>query len=152
MNSRKSGFCVLMILGVFFLLMLLFGQMMSFINYDFSVSLGLQESVDILGDTGVAINKAFGVGDTMIYLPLLLIGLIGLWLKKKWGLFSMIGALGITAYWPMVCLFILIMTKGLPEFHFNSFIEYTVVLSLFTIYGIWGIGYLYKNYKELIND
>ena len=87
-----------MILGILSSVMFLVGQTMSFINYDFTVSIGLQESKDIVGEMGVAINKGFGVGDTIIYLPLLVIGIVGLWFRKKWGLFAMTGALGITAY------------------------------------------------------
>ncbi len=67
------------------LVILLIGQMMLFINYEFTVSIGLQESVDVIGEMGVAVNKGFGVGDTIIYMPLLIIGLVGLWYRKKWG-------------------------------------------------------------------
>jgi len=128
-------------------MMLIFGQMMSFINYDFTVTYGLQESKDVVGDMGVAFNKAFGVGDTLIYLPLLLLGLIGLWRRKKWGVWTMGGALAITAYWPVVNIFFLFFASGLPGFYFTDYMSYTVILSLIMIYGIWGIWYLYKNYN-----
>lgn len=99
MNNRKTiGFWILMILGIFILVMLLIGQMMSFINYEFTVSIGLQESVDVIGEMGVAVNKGFGVGDTIIYILLLIIGLVGLWFRKKCGVLVMSSALGITAY------------------------------------------------------
>ncbi|MEN8194290.1 MAG: hypothetical protein ABFS12_15825 [Bacteroidota bacterium] len=78
---------------------------MSFINYEFTVSIGLQESVDVFGEFGVAMNKAFGVSDTIIYLPLLVFGLLGLWQKKSWGVSALIGAMAITAYWPIVYIF-----------------------------------------------
>lgn len=64
-----------MIVGTLILFMLVLGQTISFINYDFTVSLGLQESKEIVGDMGVAVNKGFGVGDTIIYLPILILGL-----------------------------------------------------------------------------
>jgi len=143
-NKRTIGFWILMILGIFLLVILLIGQMMSFINYEFTVSIGLQESVDVVGKMGVAVNKGFGVGDTIIYIPLLLIGFLGLWLKKKWGVFAMAGALGITAYWPMVSIFILLFAKGSPDFSFTNFTSYAIILIAFTIYGIWGLWYLYK--------
>lgn len=87
------------------LVMILLGQTMSFINYEFTVSIGLQESVDVFGEFGVAMNKAFGVSDTIIYLPLLVFGLLGLWQKKSWGVSALIGAMAITAYWPIVYIF-----------------------------------------------
>ena len=82
MNKRIIGFWIIIIVGTLFLLMLILVQTMSFINYDFTVSLGLQESKEIVGDMGVAVNKGFGVGDTIIYMPILIVGLVGLWLKK----------------------------------------------------------------------
>ncbi len=144
-NKREIGFWVLMIPGLLILFMLIFGQMISFIDYDFTVSLGLQESVNVIGEFGVASNKAFGVGDTLIYLPLLILGLIGLWQKKGWGLIAMVGALAITAYWPIVNLFFLYFAKDLPGFNFTDFVSYTIVLSLISIYGLWGMWYIYRN-------
>ena len=149
--KREIGFWVLTIPGILILLMLIFGQMISFIDYDFTVTLGLQESANIIGEFGVASNKAFGVGDTVIYLPLLILGLLGLWQKKTWGIFTMVGALAITAYWPMVNLFFVYFAKGLPGFNFTDFITYTIVLSLISIYGLWGMWYIYQKRKILSN-
>ncbi len=148
-DKRTVGFWVLMIIGILITAMVLLGQTMSFINYDFTVSIGLQESRDAIGEMGVAINKGFGVGDTIIYLPLLVIGIVGLWLRKKWGLFAMIGALGITAYWPMVCLFFLLFARHAPGFYSNSFTSYTILLTAITVYGLWGFWYLYRN-REIL--
>ena len=143
-NKRTIGFWILMIFGILILVMLLIGQMMSFINNEFTVSIGLQESVDVIGEMGIAVNKGFGVGDTIIYIPLLVIGLLGLWIKKEWGVFAMASALGITAYWPMVSIFLLLFAKGSPGFNFTNFTSYAIILIAFTIYGIWGLWYLYK--------
>ncbi len=153
MNGKRTiGFWVLMIVGILFTVMLLAGQMMAFINYDFAVSIGLQESTDLVGEIGVAVNKGFGVGDTIIYLPLLVIGIVGLWLRKRWGLFTMVGALAITAYWPVVCIFFLLFAKSSPEFSFHSFTSYTILLTSFTIYGLWGLWYLYKSRETLVEE
>ena len=124
---------------------------MSFINYDFTVAIGLQEAKDVVGEMGVAVNKAFGVGDTIIYIPLLLSGLIGLWQRKKWGLWPLAGALAITAYWPVVCLFILFFAKGSPGFNFSNYVSYSVILALVMFYGLWGLWYLYKNQTLLVD-
>lgn len=150
--KRTKGFWVIVIMGKLLLLVLIIGQMMAFIDYDFTVSIGLQESKDIIGEMGVAVNKGFGAGDTIIYTPTLVIGLIGLWFRRMWGVFAMAGALAITAYWPMVSIFILIYAKDVPEFNFTNYTAYTaysILLSAITIYGIWGMWYLYKNRKIL---
>jgi len=152
MNKRTIGFWIIIIVGTLLLLMLILGQTMSFINYDFTVSLGLQESKEIVGDMGVAVNKGFGVGDTIIYIPILIIGLVGLWLKKIWGIFAMVGALAITAYWPIVCLFFLLFAKGTAGFNFTSFTFYTILLVSITLYALWGLWYLYTNRKVLIKQ
>ncbi len=149
-NNRPKGFWFVIISGIVLLVLLLLGQTMSFINYDFTVSLGLQEPVDEIGRLGVEVNKAFGVGDTIIYIPLLLSGLIGLWRKQEWGIFLMGGAFAITAYWPMVSLFIIIFGNSLPDFNYVDLTSIIIVLISFTIYGIWGMYYVYKNQKLLL--
>lgn len=139
-----------MIVGVLWSVLLIAGQTMSFINYDFTVSWGLQESKDVIGEMGVAINKGFGVADTLIYLPLLIAGLIGLWLKKAWGLFSLAAALAITAYFPPICLFWLLFARDIPGFKFINFAAYAIMLSFFTLYGLWGLWYLYKHRNDYL--
>ena len=149
-NKQDIGFWILMIPGFLILLMLIFGQMMAVIDYDFTVSIGMQEPADVWGEFGVAMNKAFGVSDTLIYLPLLFFGLIGLWLKKSWGLFTMIGALAITAYWPVMHIFYVLYAEGLPGFNFTEFASFITTLIIITLYALWGMYYLYKNRKSLM--
>jgi len=151
-HKRTIGFWIIIIVGILFLFFLILGQTMSFINYDFTVSLGLQESKEIVGDMGVAVNKGFGVGDTIIYIPILILGLAGLWLKKIWGLFAMAGAFAITSYWPIVVLFFLLFARDTAGFNFTNFISYSILLTLITLYGLWGLWYLYTHRKILIND
>ena len=148
-NKRLSGFWFLVIIGIFLLAMLIIGQTMSFINYEFTVSTGLQEPVNIVGEMGVAMNKGFGAGDTIIYIPLLIIGLTGTWLKKPWGIFTMSAAMAITAYWPLVSLFILIFAEGTPGFNFTNYTPYTIILLSVEAYGLWGMWFIYKNRKLL---
>ncbi len=95
-------------------------------------------------------NKGFAVSDTFIYLPLLLLGLIGLWLSKPWGLFTMAGALAISAYWPVAVIFTLFFSRGIPTFHFENYVSYTVLLLPITIFSLCGLFYLYKKRHILI--
>jgi hypothetical protein len=131
-----------MVISIFWLIMLFLGQVMSFIDYDFTVSLGLQEARDVVTDIGVALNKGFGVGDAVVYIPLLMIGLVGLWLRRTWGLIAMAGAFAITAYFPVVCMFMLFFARGAPGFYFTRFFSYTIFLSLIVLYGFWGLWYI----------
>ena len=145
-NKRKIEFWFLMIPGILILLMLIFGQMMAVVDYEFTVSIDMQEPVEVVDEFGVAMNKAFGVSDTIIYLPLLLFGLVGLWLRKPWGLFTMFGALAITAYWPVIHIFYVLYAEGLPGFYFTEFTSFIITLTIITSYAFWGMYYLYKNH------
>lgn len=148
-DKRSFGFWIIMLMGLLILMMLILGQTVAFINYDFAVSAGFQEHENIIGPIGVAFNKGFGVGDTIIYIPLLLAGLVGLWRRKKWGLFTMTGTLAITAYWPIVCLSFLLFARGKPGFHFENYAPYSILLGSFTLYAIGGLWYLYRNREKL---
>jgi hypothetical protein len=139
-----------MFFGVFMLVMLLVGQTMAFIDYDFTVGLGLQEHRDAVTDIGVAMNKGFGFGDTIIYIPLLVVGLWGLVMRRAWGVFSMMAAMGVTAYWPIVCLSFLYFAKGTPGFHFTAYGAYTVLLMAIALIGITGMWYLSSRREGLI--
>ena len=151
-TTRTTGFWVIMVMGIISLAMLLIGQLPSFINYDFSVSIGMQEPANVIGAMGVAVNKGIALSDTLIILPLLLIGLAGLWKRKPWGLFAMAGIMTYMAYWPMVCLFWFVFAKGLPDFHFTNFISYIIICSFFTLYALWALWYLYKKRKILVKE
>jgi len=140
----------MMVIGVALLAMLILGQTMSFIDYDFTVRLGLQESVDVVGPLGVAVNKGFGIGDTVIYIPLLLLGLFGLSLRRRWGLMAMAGFFGITAYWPAVTIAFFFLARGAPGFNFQGHVRYTVMLGTISIYGLWGLWYLYARRGLLV--
>lgn len=149
-GKRTLGFWILAVVGVLLLAILAAGQVMAVIDYDVAVSLGLQESEAVIGEFGVAVNRGVGVADAMIYLPLLLMGLVGLWRRTEWGGVAMAGALAITAYWPLVSWFTLLFARGTAGFHFTSFTSYGILLTLFTAYGVWGLWYLYRHRERLV--
>ena len=148
-TNRPSGFWVITVVSVLWLIFMFLGQVMSYIDYDFTVSLGLQESRDAVTGIGVAMNKGFGVADTIVYIPLIIIGLVGMWLKRTWGLFAMAGAFAVTMYFPVVCLSMLFFARGTPGFNFTRFVPYTIFLTIVALYGLWGLWYLYSR-RELL--
>ncbi|MBF0429635.1 MAG: hypothetical protein HQK83_00025 [Fibrobacteria bacterium] len=150
LKERTAGYWTIMVIGILLLLELCIGQAMAWINYEFAVSIGLQESMEKVGETLVAVNKGFGVGDTIVYIPILILGLIGLWLRTNWGVTAMIAAMGITVYWPVTCMYILLYARGIPGFNFTDFCSYGIILSAISCFGIWGMWYLNKNSKKLI--
>ena len=83
-------------------------------------------------------------GDTVIYLPLLIAGIIGLLKNKRWGKYSMFGALAISAYWPLVHLYAIFIERNAITLAPDKYILYPILLPLIVLYGMWGMWYLYK--------
>lgn len=149
-KDRTTGFWFLIGFGVLLNIFYVLGQSMAVINYEFAVSIGLQEPVNEITEIGVALNKGFGFGDTVFYIPLFIVGIIGLLKRTSLGLYAMFGAMAVTVYWPVVSLSTVIFAKGAPGWHFKDFTSYSILLSLIALYGIWGFLYLYKNRGNLV--
>ena len=104
-KNRGFGFWLLISIGVLLTIMLLIGQTSALFSYDQAVAIGMQESEEEVGKVGIAWAKGFAFGDTIFYVSLLIVGIIGLLKRKLWGLFSMFGCMAITVYWPVVNLY-----------------------------------------------
>ncbi len=141
---KDKGFWVLISIALLLIIMFLAGQTLGVFDYDLAVSIGMQESEEEIGKIGIAFAKGFGFADTVIYIPLFLIGIIGLFKKKRWGKYSMFGALAITVYWPLVHLYAIFIDKISISLHPEKYIYYPILLSLIIIYSLWGMRYLYK--------
>jgi len=148
--KKPSGFWLLIGFGIVLNILYLFGQTMAVINYDFAVSIGLQESVNEITEIGVASNKGFGFADTVIYIPLFVMGIIGLLKRSAFGLYAMFGAMAVTMYWPVVGLSMVFFAKGAPGWRFSNYTSYSILLSIIGLYGIWGFWFLYKNRDILV--
>jgi len=149
-TNRPISFWFFMVFLSLSLVLLLIGQTMAVFNYEFSVSLGLQEDVKEVSEFGVAINRAFGVGDTIIYIPLIMLSIAGLILKKRWALISTAAVMGITAYWATTAVFIFWFLDGVPGYSFVPGAEYWVVISFYIVTGVWGVFHLMLRGKDLV--
>ena len=143
-QNKDIRFWILISVAIVLIVMLLAGQTLGVFNYDLAVSIGMQESQAEIGKIGIAFAKGFGFADTLIYIPLFLTGIIGLLRNKRWGKYSMFGALIISVYWPVVHLYAIFVDKISITLHADKYIFYPIVLSLVIIYGLWGIRYLYQ--------
>ena len=146
----KIGFRLLIGISVLLTLFLIVGQTFSLIDYDWAVALGLQESEKEVGKVGIAFAKGFAFGDTLFYLPLLILGIIGLLKSKKWGFYFMLGSLAISVYWPIVHLYTIYIGRNVLSLQLDKYVSFPITLSLIISYGLWGMWYLYKNQKNLI--
>jgi len=139
MKNRNIGFWVLHGPGWLLLLYLVYAQAIPSFNYDLGVSMGTQESAERITEIGVAFFHGFAFGDLVLYVPLLALGLIGNGLGRNWGQIVFSAALGITAYWPVVCLAAVVAARGAAGWHLESELPYWIVLPLITLWGLWGL-------------
>jgi hypothetical protein len=150
MNGTGIGIKVLVTIGILLCLMFLVGQTGALIDYDFTVSIGMQESEEEVTGVGVAWGKGFGFGDTFFYVPLFIVGLVGLLKRRRWGLLAMYGALAVTVYWPMVCLSAVFFGRGAMNLSPDKYVSYSILLPLISLYGLWGMWFLHKKWDDML--
>ena len=131
---------------VFFLavsiLLMLVGQTMAVFNYDLTVRLGLQESLEQVGESGVQVNRAFGAGDTVVYVPLIVVSLVGLLLNKRWSLLPTAAVAGVSAYWSTTVGFIFLFLPGTPGYTYVPPFAIWFFVGSYAAFGVWCLFYL----------
>jgi hypothetical protein len=140
--KRPISFWFVIVFLIVSMVLLLMGQTMAIFNYEFAVKLGLQEDVKEVSEYGVQINRAFGAGDTFVYIPLIAISLVGLFLKKRWSLVTTAAVMGVSAYWAIVVAFMLIFLPGVHSYNLVPGSEYWLFIGAYIIFGVWGLIYL----------
>jgi len=151
MINQNTKFWILHGPGWTLVFYLIYAQAISVFNYDLGVSMGTQESTDVISDVGVAFWYGFAFGDLVIYTPLLIVGLLGHWVKKVWGNVLLSAALGITIYWPVVCLAAVVSARNASGWNLTSEVPYWVVLPLIAFWGLWGLWYILINQADINN-
>ena len=144
-TTRSAGFWILISFGILLNILYLFGQTMALISYDFTVRIGLQEPIEDITAIGIALNKGFGLGDSLVYMPLFILGILGLFKRTVWGYYTMSAAMGITIYWPVVSIATVFFAMGSEGWNFGDYTSYSFLLGFIALYGLWGLYFLYKN-------
>lgn len=137
--KRDISFWMVQGPGWLLLLYLLYAQAIPAIDYELGVAMGTQESREAITEVGVAFWHGFAWGDLVIYIPLLALGLIGLWKNKKWWHITLASALGITVYWPVVCLAAVASARNAQGWNLSNEAAYWIVLPIIAIWGGWGL-------------
>jgi hypothetical protein len=140
--KRGIGFWSIQGPGWLLLLYLIFAQAIPAFDYDLGVSMGTQEPAEQITEVGVAFWYGFAFGDLITYIPLLAMGLIGYCLSKAWGRMLLAAALGITVYWPAVCLAAVVAARGATGWNLTNEAPYWIVLPLIALWGTWGLWFL----------
>lgn len=132
------------------IVLLLLGQTMSVLDYDLTVRLGLQESPEQVGAHGVQVNRAFGAGDTVVYIPLMVASLAGLWLKKRWSLLTTAAVAGISAYWTATIGFMLAFLPGTTGYDYVPPPGIWLFVGAYMLFGVWCLVYLLVRGESLL--
>jgi len=148
MSKRNIKIWILHVPGWLLVFYLIYAQAIPAFDYELGVSMGTQESADIISDVGVAFWYGFAFGDLIIYIPLLVFGLLGHWFKKNWGNILLSASLGITVYWPIVCLAAVVSARDATGWNLESEVAYWIVLPLITVWGLWGLRYISTQSSE----
>lgn len=147
--NKRAGFWLLV--GVLLLVaVLLLGQVLGLLNYPLAVQLGLQESEQQIGAYGVAVNRAFCVADSLLYLPLTLIALVGLLQRRSWSARAVTAVLAITAYWPLMSLAMLLFLPGMPGYTFQTPSSYWTLLSVVGGCSAFGLVALLRSGDQVL--
>jgi hypothetical protein len=137
--SRPPSLVLIQFPGWLLLVYLLFAQGLTALDYDLGVALGTQEPSERISEVGVAFWYGFARGDLLVYIPLLLLGLVGHLRGAPWGRVCLAAALGITVYWPLVCLAALVTARGASGWNVTDELPYWIVLPPIAAWGAWGL-------------
>ena len=135
MNSRGIVHWGIQGPGWALLLYLLVAQAIPAFDYEIGVRMGAQESAAAITEVGVAFWYGFAFGDLVTYIPLLAIGLTLYWQNHRWARPVLAAALGITVYWPVVCLAAVVSARGADGWNLPSETGFWIVLPLVSLWG-----------------
>ena len=138
-RKREASFWALQIPGWLLLIYLIYAQGITAFGYDLGVAMGTQEPVAMITEVGAAFWYGFAFSDLLTYIPILLVGLLGHLRAARWGRIWMAAALGITVYWPIVCLAALVGARGAPGWNIADEAPYWIVLPAIAAWGAWGL-------------
>ncbi len=148
MKKQAASFWFLQVSGWLFAAYLIYAQGVSALSYDYGVAMGTQESATQISEVGTAFWYGFAFGDAVFYIPLLVVGLVAFAKGHGWGRGLLIAAMGITVYWPVVCLSAIVAARGAPGWNLPKESDYWIVLPLIALWGAWGLSWLVSGSRQ----
>ena len=97
-----TGAKVIVVIHLFSFGLWLVGQTGAVVAYDRVAALGLQGPREMLDPVVVEVNRAIGLADTIVMLPLFLFAAVGILRKRFYGAVGSWLVFGMTLYWPVV--------------------------------------------------
>ena len=148
--GRSLGFWVVVVFLSLSVVLMLTGQTLGVFNYELAARMGLQEKPEEMTDFGVQVNRAFGAADTVVYLPLIVISLVGLALRKRWSLLTTAAFFGASAYWTVTVSFMLLFLPGVPGYSNVPGVGIWLFIGTYMAVGVLGLFYIVKRGEELL--
>ena len=139
MAQRGSGFCLLQGPGWLLLLYLAYAQGIAALDYDLGFAMGTHEPATEITEVGAAFWWGFAFGDLIIYMPLLAAGLIGHAAGRTWGRIALAAGLGITMYWPVLSLAVVVAARDAAGWNLAGERAYWIVLPPVALWAAWGL-------------
>ena len=136
--TKRSDWWWLQVPGWLLLAYVVYAQAISALDYELGIRMGTQESAQRITEVGTAFWYGFAFSDLVVYLPLLCAGLIGHWFGRPWWRVIFGAALGITVYWPIVCLAAVVDARDALGWDVDE-TGYWVVLPTIVIWALWGL-------------
>lgn len=147
-KKHSASFWFLQIPGWLLLAYLIYAQGITAFGYELGVQMGTQEPAERITEIGTAFWYGFALGDLLTYIPILLAGLIGHLYARTWGRVLFAAALGITFYWPIVCLVTVVDARNEPGWNITDETPYWIVLPLIALWGAWGLRAITKEFQQ----
>ena len=149
-EKRPAMFWFIVLFLAVSVVLMLAGQTLGVFNYELAAQMGLQEKPEEMTEFGVQVNRAFGAADTVVYLPLIVISMVGLILEKRWSLLVLAAFFGASAYWTATVSFMLLFLPGVPGYSNVPSPEIWLFIGTYMVAGVVGLLYIVWRGEELL--
>jgi hypothetical protein len=130
---------------VFSLTIWFFGQTLAVVDYDMVAGWGLQDSRALVDPVIVEVNRAIGLTDTIVMLPLFIVAAVGLFRKRFFGAVASWLAFGMTLYWPVIFWTSQGFYAGAGIRHQPMSVVAILLPGVLLLIACWGSWYLCRN-------
>ncbi len=148
--GRSPGFWIVVVFLAVSIPLMLVGQTLSVFNYELAARMGLQEKPSEMTEFGVQVNRAFGAADTVVYIPLIVISMVGLILRKRWSLLVTAAFFGASAYWTVTVTFMFIFLPGVAGYSNVPGPEIWLFIGTYMVAGVVGLLYIVWRGEKLL--
>ena len=144
-RTHRRRLLLVQVPGWLLLLYLVVAQGLPALDYELGVRMGTQEPAGAITEVCTAFWYGFAYGDLVVYVTLLAAALVGHLRRARWSPVVLAAALGITVYWPVVCLAAVVDARGAPGWNLPDETAYWIVLPLVAIWGAVGLRILARS-------